>query len=160
AELADVHEAFDALFDLHEHTEIGDARYRTGDLGAWRVAIGEAAPRIGLGLAERQRDALLLGVELEDHRVDLVTLGDDLLGMADALGPAHLAYVDEALEARFDLDEGAERGEVGYRARYALADGVVGEHVLPWVGGERLHRQVDAFALEVHVEDFDLDLVT
>src|SRR5690606_26724184 len=69
------------------------------------------------------------------------------------------ADVDEALEARLDLDEGAERGEVGYHARDALADGVVGEHVLPGVGGELLHGEVDALALEVHVEDLDLDLV-
>src|SRR5690606_14492680 len=37
---------------------------------------------------------------------------------------------------------------------------VAGQYVLPWVGGELLHGKVDALALEVHVEDFDLDLVT
>src|SRR5690606_11061797 len=160
AQLADVDQALDALFDLHEHAEVGDAGDRTGDLGAGRVAIGEAAPRVGLGLAQTERDPLLLGVQLEDHRLDGIALGEDLLGVADALGPAHLADVDEALEARLDLDERAERGEVGDRARDALPDGVVGEHVFPRVGRELLHGEVDALALEVHVEDLDLDLVT
>src|SRR5690606_2250292 len=61
--------------------------------------------------------------------------------------------------ARLDLDECPERGDVRDGAADALADGVVGQHVLPRVGGELLHREVDALALEVHVEDLDLDLI-
>src|SRR5690606_22084418 len=125
-----------------------------------RVAVRQAAPRVGLGLAETQRDALLLGVDLEDHGLDLVALVDDLLGMADALGPAHLGDVDEALQARLDLHKGAERREVGDLALDPLADGVVGEHLFPRVRRELLHGEVDALALEVHVQDLDLHLVT
>src|SRR5690606_2458552 len=64
AQFTDVDQAFDALFDLHEHAEVGDARDGTGDLGAGRVTIGQAAPRIGLRLAQAERDALLLRVDL------------------------------------------------------------------------------------------------
>src|SRR5690606_17476149 len=113
AQFADVNEALDAFFDLHEHAEVGDARDGAGDFGAWRVPVGQAAPRVGLRLAQAERDALLLRVDLEDHRVDGIAFVDDLLGVTHALGPAHLADVNEAFEAGFDLDERTERGEVG-----------------------------------------------
>src|SRR5690625_2477410 len=79
--------------------------------------------------------------------------------MTDTFGPAHLADVNEAFEARLDLDERTERREVGDLAGDLLTDVVVDEHFVPRVGDELLHRQVDALALQVHVENFDAYLV-
>src|SRR5690554_389419 len=79
--------------------------------------------------------------------------------MPDPLGSAHLAYVDPAFEAGLDLCERTEGGEVRDLAGNLLADLVVDENIIPRVGDEFLHRQVDALALEVHVEYFDANLV-
>src|SRR5690625_212466 len=80
--------------------------------------------------------------------------------MTDALGPAHLADVDQAFETGFDLDESTERSQVGDLSFDLLADVVVDQNLVPRVGDELLHRQVDALALQVHVKHFDADLVT
>src|SRR5690606_38499528 len=158
-EVREVPEAREAALHLHEAAEVGYARDGPGDLGARRVAVGQAAPRVGLGLAKAERDALLLRVDLEDHRLDVVALVDDLLGVPDALGPAHLGDVDEAFQAGLDLHERAEGREVRDATRDALADGVVGQDVVPRVRRELLHGEVDALALEVHVEDLHTHLV-
>src|SRR5690625_7659453 len=79
--------------------------------------------------------------------------------MTDALGPAHLADVDQAFETGFDLDESTERSQVGDLSFDLLADVVVDQNLVPRVGDELLHRQVDALALQVHVKHFDADLI-
>ena len=79
--------------------------------------------------------------------------------MARPLGPAHLGDVDQALEPRLDLDEGAEGGEAHDLALDALAHLVLLGGGLPGVGGERLDAQVDALALTVHREHLGLDHV-
>src|SRR5690606_559208 len=92
-------------------------------------------------------------------RLCRAALGRGLLGRRDALGPARRAGVGGAREARPGPDERAERRGARDAARDALADGVVRQHVLPRVGRELLHGEVDALALEVHVEDLDPHLV-
>ena len=54
-----------------------------------------------------------------------------LAGVVDALGPAHLADVDQALDARLELDEGAVGHDVDDLARVPAADRVLGLDVLP-----------------------------
>ena len=77
------------------------------------MLLGEVLPRIGQRLLEAERDAALDGVDLEDLHLDFLGGGDDLAGMDVLLGPRHLGDVDQALDARLQLHEGAVVGDVG-----------------------------------------------
>ena len=64
-ELGDVHEALDALQDLHERAERDDLGDRALELVTHVVGVDDALPRILLGLLEAQGDALAVAVDVE-----------------------------------------------------------------------------------------------
>src|SRR5439155_11039219 len=98
AHVADVQQAVDALLDLDEGPVVGQVADHAGDLRARRVALGDLVPGVGLHLLDAERDLLLFLVDVEDLHLDLLADLDDLAGVADALGPAHLADVDQTLD--------------------------------------------------------------
>ena len=104
--LGDVHQALDAVADLHERAE----RHELGDPAvdelADAVGRGELLPRVLLGGLERQADALAVEVDVEHLHRDLVADLHDRAGMVDVL-PRQLGHVDEAVHAA-EVDEGAE----------------------------------------------------
>ena len=113
--VADVQQAVDALFDLDEGAVVGEVADRALDHGARRIAVGHAVPGILLGLLHAQGDLALLLVDLQHDDFDLVVDLHQFAGMADAAGPGHLADVHQALDALFQLDEGAVAHHVDHR---------------------------------------------
>ena len=82
----------------------------------------------------------------------------DLVRRLDvALG--HLGDVDEALDAVAELDERAERNELGDLALDDRADREVLDEHLPRILGGLLEAERDALAVEVDVEHLDLDRI-
>jgi hypothetical protein len=63
--LGDVHQAFDAGFDLDERAVVGDVGDLAEQARAGRVAARHAVPRVVAQLLDAQADAVLLGVELQ-----------------------------------------------------------------------------------------------
>src|SRR5439155_12270553 len=126
AHVADMQQAVDALFDLDERAVVGQVAHDAADDGSRRVALSHLVPRIGLDLLHAQRDFLLLFVDIEDLHLDLVADRHDLAGMIDAFGPTHLADMDQALDARFQLHEGAVAHDIDDLARVPAADRVFG----------------------------------
>ena len=53
--------------------------------------------------------------------------------MLDALGPAHVGDVDQAVDLLGDLDEGAELGEIAYLALDQGADRMGDQQLLPGI---------------------------
>jgi hypothetical protein len=96
--------------------------------------------------------------EIDDLDPELLAGGHDLLGQVDVVR-RHLRDVDQALDAVADLDERAERHELGDTAVDELADLVVGGELLPRILLGGLERQRDALAVEIDLEHLDLDLV-
>ena len=74
---------------------------------------------------------------------------DDLAGMDVLLGPGHLRDVDQALDARLQLHEGAVVGDVGDAAVELGADRVLGFDAVPRVGLQLLHAERDALGVRV-----------
>ncbi len=70
-----------------------------------------------------------------------------------------LGDVDEAFDPFFDLDEGAERHQLGDPAVHDLVDLAVLEHLLPRVLLGLLETQGDALPVAVDIEHPDLDLL-
>src|ERR1019366_559513 len=72
-------------------------------------------------------------------------------------GPGHFRHVDEALDPRLQLHEGAVVGDVGDPAGIARARRVFGGDALPRVGFQLLHAQGNALGVGVEADDLDLD---
>jgi hypothetical protein len=107
-----------------EDAEVGDVADLAHDDGADGVLLLQQRPGVGLDLLHAEADLLGSGVDAEHDALDHVALVDDLVGVLDALGPAHLGDVDQALDALLELDERAVVDEADDAALDALVDGV------------------------------------
>ena len=123
-----------------------------------RLAAVRARHRDGalLDPLEREREAAALAVDLEDQHVDRIALRDDLARVLDVVA-GELGDVDETLDAREDLDEGAERDDLRHASLDDVALAVAVEHLLPRVRLGLLEAERDALAVAVDVEHLDLD---
>ena len=130
-----------------EQAELGDVADFALDLGADRVLVDELLPRVALHLLEAQRNAPLGAVHVQHHDVDFLAGGDDLAGMDVLLGPGHFRHVDQALDARLQLHEGAVVGDVGDAAGVLRARRIFRGDAFPRIGLELLHAQADALGV-------------
>src|SRR5690606_15396987 len=131
----------------------------TLDERALRVRREEAIPRVLLGLLETKADAALVGVDLEHLHVDLLAGRDDLAGMRVLLGPAHFRDVDQALDARLELNERAVISDIPARAREARVDRLLGLDALPRIRLQLLHAEADALRVRIDADDLHLHRV-
>ncbi len=72
------------------------------------------------------------------------------------LGPAHLGDVDQAFDARLQLDEGAVVGDVGHATGDLHAHRVLDADALPGIRLELLHAERDAVGFLVDADDLHL----
>src|SRR5256886_11467225 len=137
--LRDVQEAVHAGLELDERAEVREPDDLAGDARAHRVALGDRRPRVGLDLLEPEGDPLVLLVDVEDLRLEVLPLLEDLRRMADAARPGHVGDVQEAVHAGLELDERAEVGQVAHLARDARPGAVALLHRRPRLRPPLLH---------------------
>ena len=89
-ELGDVDQPFDTVGQLDERTEIGHANNLPFDDIADIVVRKEVIPDISGQLLEPERQALVFGVEVENHRLDVVAFLQYLRWVLQALAPRHV----------------------------------------------------------------------
>src|SRR5205085_287595 len=115
-----------------------------------------------LDALEREGEAPAVGVHLEDPDVDLVALRDDLARVLDVM-LRELGDVDEPLDARQDLDEGAEGDDVRDRSFDDVAGVEPVEDPLPLLLALLLEhgaaRQHDVVARAVQLDDLAQQLL-
>ena len=160
AELADVEQAFETLFELDEDTEVGDLRDRALDDHAWTVRRRNALdPWIFGELLHAETDALLLLIHIDDNALDDIALLVELVGVRNLLGPADVADMEKAVDARLDFDERAVVGEV---ANLAFDDGagrvLLGDE-FPRIDFGLLDTEGDLKLLLVDVEHDHIDFL-
>ena len=109
-QVGDVDQALDALLELDEGAEVGQAGDLAGD-PAGRPCTSRRCSAQGSGVSclRPRRDLLVLLVEVEDDDLDLLAGLQDFRGVAD-LAPGHVGDVEQAFDAA-DVDEGAEAGQ-------------------------------------------------
>ena len=159
AGFGDVAEALNALGDFNESAELRGAQNLAVDHIADAVRSEEALPHIGLKLLDAEREAAVLRLDAENNCLHLFALLHDFRGMLDALGPAQVGDVDEAVNAILDFDEGAEVGEVANAAFDHGAGGITLGEVLPRILHQLLHAERNAAVGGVDAEDNRVDLV-
>jgi len=106
--------------------------------------------------AETERNSALDRIDLENLHFDFLRSRNDLAGVHILLGPRHLRDVDQALDARLQLDERAVVGDVGDAAGKARVERVFRLDALPWVVEQLLHAERDAVSLVVDLDDLHL----
>ena len=127
--------------------------------GADRVFGDEGFPGIVHHLLEAQRDAALLGVDIQHHHVDFLRRRDDLAGVDVLLGPAHFRDVDQAFDAVLEFNERAVVGDVGDAALELGADRVFRRDAIPRIGHQLLHAQRNTLGFRVDLDDLDFDFL-
>src|SRR5467141_1084129 len=157
AELRHRHEALDVLAEVDDHALIHQSEHATPQLGAHRVGLADAEPGILLRLLEAERDPLVLRVHVENQHFHFVALLDDFRRVLHPLGPGHVGDVDQAVDARLDLDERAEGGEVADLALEAGADRILLRQRHPGILFGLLHPEGDLLLRLVHLEDDRFD---
>ncbi len=98
AQLGHVYQAFDALFEFHEHPVVDDTDDLAPYLAARRVLLRRPHPGIGHQLLQAQRDALLLFIELKDDDVDFLLRLHHVGRMLHA-APAQVRQVQQAVDS-------------------------------------------------------------
>jgi hypothetical protein len=76
----------------------------------------ERVPDIRLQLLDAQRQTAVLRLNAQNDRANLLALLQDLRGMLNALGPAEVRDVHQAVDAIFDFAEGPKVGQVANAA--------------------------------------------
>src|SRR5262249_25735679 len=105
-----------------------------------------------------QANLVFLLVDVQHLHLDRVPGSNYLVGVIDAARPAHLADVNEPLDAWFELDEGAVGHHIDDLTLVPAPDWIPGGHVLPPVRHQVLQRQGYLLALLVDGQDVDLQL--
>ncbi len=103
------------------------------DARANRILLGQLVPGVALDLLEPKRDAPGRRIHAEDHGVHGVADVQDLRRVLDALAPRHLGHVDQAFDARLELDERAVVGQAHHLAAHAGAHRIAVLHRCPRV---------------------------
>ena len=149
-EFRDVQQAFEAVFQADEDAEVGDLRDLALHELAGLVAVRDVGrPRIFVELLQAQGDAAAFLVDRQHLALDLLALLEHFARVADLAGPRHVADVQQAVDAFFDLDEGAVVGEVANLALDDAAGRVLVGDLVPRIRLGLLHAERDFLLLLV-----------
>ena len=105
-----------------------------------------------------QADATTVGIDLHDLDLDFLADLDDLSRGVDVLG-SHLGDVNQALDVVAELDECTEGNDLGDLAVNDGAHGIGLDELQPGILGGLLQAERDALALQVDIENLNLNLV-
>src|ERR1700723_1172053 len=159
AQIADVDQTVDAVFDFDERSEVGQvshpAFYRRAD---W-VFLMQSVPRISGELPHAQRNPALLRVHVQYDAVYVVANVHQLRRMLHAFGPCHLADMHQSLDALLQFDKSSVIGHADHASANVSAYGIAMLRIEPRVGRQLLEAQRYALLLLVELQHLDLDLI-
>src|SRR4029077_13267569 len=157
ADVADVAQAFHALFDFNECAEIRKITDAAGDDCAHRILFGGCAPRVGESLLQAERNPALVCFDVEDYHFHFFAHLHDFRRMLGPLRPAHFADVDEAFDARLDLNEGAVIGDADNFSLDTRSGREAFRHGGPRVGQKLLAAEGNALLVFVEFQYLNLN---
>src|SRR5919204_1103326 len=117
--------------------------------------VGTRNDAATLDALEREGKPPPLGIDLDDLRLHLVALRDDLTGVLDVV-LRQLRDVHEPFDAGEDLDERTKGDDLRHLALDLVALVVLLEHLLPGIGLRLLQPEGDPLALAIDVEHLHL----
>ncbi len=154
-----MHHAVDALLELDERTVRGHVAHLAAHARADGIIVADHVPRIGLKLADAEGDLLLILLDTQHDRVQILPDLENLGRLGDALRPGHFRDMHEPLDTGLDLHEGPVGHEVDDLAPDLGADGELVLDVVPRILGGLFQPEGNPFLLAVDLDDHDLDLL-
>ena len=124
AQVADVDQAVDAIFDFDESAELGQIADAAFDSRSHGILVVQRIPGIRCQLAHAERDAALGRIHAQDHAVDFVADVDQLRRMLHPLRPGHFADVNQAFNALLEFDERSVVGDADDASMNVRAHGI------------------------------------
>src|SRR5580704_1366875 len=115
----DVDQAFDPRLEFHKRAEVHYAGNGTADTVARHVFCWRRIPRIRLKLLHADRDAPLLGINLQNLDFDLLPDGQHVCRLAHA-APGYIADVQQRVHTA-DIDESPVIGQAANRSLHGCA---------------------------------------
>src|SRR5271157_2301140 len=155
----DVAQTLHALRDLDKRAELRRPEHLAVNHVAHTMGGEEALPDVGLQLLDAQAQAAILRLNAENDSLYLFALLHNFRGVLDALGPAQVGDVNQAVDAVFNFNKGAEVGQVAHPALDDCAGWILLRQVLPGVFHQLLHAQRDASIRRIHAEHYGINLV-
>src|SRR6202047_2447222 len=149
--------AVDVALEPEEQSELGLVLDLALDRRSHREFLDEHFPGIAHGLLEAERNPSLDRIDLQNLHFDFLRGRDDLAGVHVLFGPRHFRDVDQAFDARLQLDERAVVGDVGDAAGEARVQRILRLDALPRIVQQLLHAERNAVGLVVDLDDLDLD---
>ena len=154
-----VNQPFDAVVEPGESAE-GDQLGNGGfDVIADVIPLAHLAPGIGVKLFDAEGNLFVLGVYVEHLYIYFVTLLKQFGRMVDFFCPRHVGYVQEPVDAFFDLNEGSVVGEVAHEAWYDRSRRIFLLHLNPRILPYLLESERNLFVLGVYVKQFHVDFL-
>ena len=160
AQLADVHQTVDVVFELHESAKAGDLRNRALDDVAHLEATVDLRPWIGIKLLDAKTDALVRFVDAKHHGFHFVALLEDLRRVVDLARPAQVGHVDHPVNAFFQFHKRTVSGQVADRTAHLRANRVTTVDLVPWVGLQLTHAQRNLAFLRGNAQHNSFQLLT
>src|SRR5690606_18880349 len=112
---------------------------------------------VALKLLDAQGDALFLGVDGQNHGIDLVALLEVANGLFARLAPGKVGKVHQTIDAAGQTDEHAEVGDRLDGAANLVATLEVDRELFPRVLTALLHAERDTATVFVDLENHDFD---
>src|SRR5207237_219953 len=131
--VGDVDQAVDAGLDLHERPERREVAHLAFDPHADGVLLRQRHAGIFFGLLHDEGDIFFVFVDLQHDGFYRFADRHDLRRVTHVARPAHLGDVDQAFDARLELDECAVVGDRHDFALHARPYRIFRGHVLPRV---------------------------
>src|SRR4029077_8438956 len=152
-DIADVHEAVEAILDLDEGPKLRDVAHLSGNHRAHRIFFRDLQPRIRQGLLHPQGDAAVAGLDVQHDDINFFADLRDLGGMGDLLVPAHFRDVHQAFDALLELHENTVVHDADDFAPDLAACRIFFGGVHPRIGLQLLQSERDALLFLVELED-------
>src|SRR5437879_8152592 len=148
--------AVDVALEPEEQAELGLVLDLALDRGADREFFDEHFPGVTHGLLEAERNPALDRIDFQNLHFDFLRGRNDLAGVHVLFGPRHFRDVDQAFDARLQLDERAVVGDVGDAAGKARIERILRLDALPRIVQQLLHAERYPVGLVVDLDDLDL----
>src|SRR5438445_3500328 len=149
--------AVDVALEPEEQAELGLVLDFALDRRSDREFFDEHFPGVTHGLLEAERNPALDRIDFQNLHFDFLRGRNDLAGVHVLFGPRHFRDVDQAFDARLQLDERAVVGDVGDAAGKARVQRILRLDPLPRIVQQLLHAERNAVGLVVDLDDLDLD---
>src|SRR6266702_4292323 len=158
-EVGEMDHAVDVALETQEQTELGLVLDLALDGRAGRVTFDEDLPGVAHGLLEAERNTALDGIDFQHLHFDFLRGRHDLAGVHVLLGPRHLGDVDQAFDARLEINERTVIGDVLDDAVDDLTLFEVLHQLLTLLGAGLFQHGAagddDVAAAAVHLEDLE-----